>query len=159
MSLLCEFQMLMTPRECWEACKPFPPLARLVTWLSWVSRCLCLLDREASRRVRDSFLPHHGMSLSPVPYLPAFLGDTVSTPVHPPSLLHSKQLPTEHLSAASLPSQGRKLRPCNYDIPGVILTISHYSKTTDAVPICQHKEMILTSLNSLSNMPGEIKRC
>lgn len=136
-----------------------PPSARLVSWFSWVSRCMHLLHGEASRRARDSFLPHHGMPLGLVPYLPALLEDTASTPVPPPALLHSKQLPTEHPSAASLPSQRRKLRPCNYDIPGVILTISHYSKTTNAIPICQHKEMILTSLNSLSNMPGEIKTC
>lgn len=64
-----------------------------------------------------------------------------------------------HLSSASPPCQTRKWHPCNYDILGVILTISHYSKKTSAIPIFRHKEMILTSLNSLSNMPGEIKRC
>lgn len=88
--------------------------------------------------------PHHSMPLTPVPHPPAFLEDTASTSVHCPSLLHSKQLPTDHLSAASLQSQRRKLRPYNYDILGVILTISHYSKTTHAIPIYQHKEMTLT---------------
>ena len=46
-----------------------------------------------------------------------------------------------------------------HHILGVILTISHYSKTGSAIPICLRREMVLTSLNSLSNMPGEIKRC
>lgn len=75
------------------------------------------------------------------------------------SLLHAKQHPLGHRGSAAPPCQRRKRRPCNYDTLGVILTVSHYSKTTNAIPICQHKEMILTSLNSLSNMPGEIKRC
>lgn len=63
------------------------------------------------------------------------------------------------LESASPRCQTRQQRPSNYDILGVILTINHYSKTTNAIPICLHKEMVLTSLNSLSNMPGEIKRC
>lgn len=74
-------------------------------------------------------------------------------------LIYPKELPIGHLSLPVHLVKTRQQCPSNYDILGVILTINHYSKTTNAIPICLHKEMVLTSLNSLSNMPGEIKRC
>lgn len=74
-----------------------------------------------------------------------------------PSLL-PQQLATGHLSAVSPPCQGSTLPPCNYAILEVILTTVFILKQPTRSPLAGTKK-ILTSPDSLSNMPGEIKRC